>query len=187
MIMEQNVIQKNMWNTASKAGLVLGLISTAYMFITKWTGQADIPAFVSMIITGVLWCAKFGGCIWVMMFFMKMFVAKNPTATNINTRRLGIITAFLSALVYAAFCFADIAYISADFYAEQIDQVMQAAAPMMDSNSLKEIDKMSENLPQLTFFSNLIYCFIYGSILSGILSRNIPSRDPFASYKPDEQ
>jgi hypothetical protein len=64
---------------------------------------------------------------------------------------------------------------------------MQAAAPMMDSNSLKEIDKMSENLPQLTFFSNLIYCFIYGSILSGILSRNIPSRDPFASYKPDEQ
>ena len=32
---------------------------------------------------------------------------------------------------------------------------------------------MSENLPQLTFFSNLIYCFIYGSILSGILSRNM--------------
>lgn len=187
MIMEQNVIQKNMWNTASKAGLVLGLISTAYMFITKWTGQAEMPTFVSMILTGLLWCAKFGGCIWVMMFFMKMFVEKNPSATNISTRRLGIITAFLSALVYAAFCFADIAYISADFYAQQIDQVMQSAAPMLDSNSLKEIDKMSENLPQLTFFSNLIYCFLYGSILSGILSRYIPSRDPFASYKPDEQ
>ena len=64
---------------------------------------------------------------------------------------------------------------------------MQSAAPMLDSNSLKEIDKMSENLPQLTFFSNLIYCFVYGSLLSVILSRYIPSNDPFASYKPDEQ
>ena len=182
--MEQ--FRKNLWNSAAKAGLALGLVSSAYLFINQWTAEIGVPVLTGLL-SFVLWAAKFGGCIWLMMFFMKMFVDKNPTATNINTRRLGIITAFLSALVYAAFCFADTAYISADFYAEQIDQVMQAAAPMMDSNSLKEIDKMSENLPQLTFFSNLIYCFIYGSILSGILSRNIPSRDPFASYKPDEQ
>ena len=58
---------------------------------------------------------------------------------------------------------------------------------MLDSNSLAELDGMMDKLPQLTFFSNLIYCFIYGSLLSAILSRNIPSRDPFASNKPDEQ
>lgn len=95
--------------------------------------------------------------------------------------------AFLSALVYSAISFADVAFISADFYAEQIDQVMQATASMMDSNTLNEMDKMMERLPQMTFFSNLIYCFIYGTLLSAILSRNIPSRDPFADYKPDEQ
>jgi hypothetical protein len=44
-----------------------------------------------------------------------------------------------------------------------------------------------EKLPQITFFSNLIYCTAYGTVLSFILSRNIPSRDPFADYKPDQQ
>ena len=122
-----------------------------------------------------------------MMFFMKKFVAENPEARNSHTRRLGMAMAFLSALVYSAISFADVAFISADFYAEQIDQVMQATASMMDSNTLNEMDKMMERLPQMTFFSNLIYCFIYGTLLSAILSRNIPSRDPFADYKPDEQ
>jgi hypothetical protein len=95
--------------------------------------------------------------------------------------------AFLSALVYSAFTLADVLVISPDFYANQIDQVMQAYAPMMDSNTLAEMDTMTGRFPQLTFFSNLIYCFIYGTILAAILSRNIPSKDPFASYKPDEQ
>ena len=185
--MKQNVFQKNMWNTAGKAGLVLGLISTAYMFITKWTGQVELNAFLAMVLNGLLWILKFGGCIWIMMFFMKKFCLENPEADNISTRRLGSLTAFLSALVFAAFSFADVAFISTDFYAEQIDQVIQSAGPMLDSNSLAELDGMMDKLPQLTFFSNLIYCFIYGSLLSAILSRNIPSRDPFASNKPDEQ
>ena len=49
------------------------------------------------------------------------------------------------------------------------------------------MDTYMENLPQITFISNLIYCFLYGMILSFILSRNIPSKDPFADYKPEEQ
>jgi hypothetical protein len=185
--MEQNVIQKNMWNTAAKAGLVLGLVSTIYMFINRWTGQTEMSAFLSILINGVMWCLKFGGCIWIMMFFMKKFCAENPEADNRNTRRLGTTMAFLSALVYSAFTLADVLVISPDFYANQIDQVMQAYAPMMDSNTLAEMDTMTGRFPQLTFFSNLIYCFIYGTILAAILSRNIPSKDPFASYKPDEQ
>ena len=102
--MEQNVIQKNMWNTASKAGLVLGLISTAYMFITKWTGQAEMPTFVSMILTGLLWCVKFGGCIWVMMFFMKKFSAENPETDNKGTRKLGMAMALLSNRMLMMIC-----------------------------------------------------------------------------------
>jgi hypothetical protein len=61
---------------------------------------------------------------------------------------------------------------------------MQQMAPMMDSNTLNAVDSFMENLPQLTFFSNLIYCFLFGTVLTAILSRNIPSKDPFADYKP---
>ena len=185
--MEQNVIQKNMWNLAGKAGLALGVVSTAYLFINQWIGQAELPAVVTMIVNGVLWCAKFAGCIWLMMFFMKAYASENKDADNSATFRFGMAAAILSALVYAAFAFANVAFISADLFAEQMDVVMQQMAPMMDSNTMAQMDKTMESLPQITFFSNLIYCFIYGMILSFILSRNIPSKDPFADYKPDEQ
>jgi len=176
-----------MWNTAGKAGLILGLTSAAYLLITQWTGQAGLPALVTSLTGGILWLGKFIGCILLMRFFMKKFAAENAAADNAGTFRLGVATSLLSALVFSAFAFANVAFISADLYAEQMDIVMQQMGPMMDSNTMNQMDKMLENLPQITFFSNLIYCFIYGTILSFILSRNIPSRDPFADYKPEEQ
>ena len=187
MNMEQNIIQKNMWNTAGKAGLVLGGISTTYLFITQWMGQAELPAFLTVILTGVLWFAKFGGCIWFMMHFMKSFAAENPEADNRRTFKLGMAIAFLSALVYSAFSFANVAFISPELFTDQMDMLMQQMAPMLDSNTAAQMDKTMQNLPQLTFFSNLIYCFIFGTILSFALSRSIPSKDPFADYKPEDQ
>ncbi len=185
--MEANTIRRNMWNGAAAAGLVLGAISTAFMFATQFLTKAEMSAFLNMILTAILWFAKFGGCIWAMMFFMKKFAAENKDADNRDTRRLGIIAAFLSASVYAAMSFANVAFISSDMYSEQMNMMIQQMAPFMDSNMMTQMDSMMENFPQMTFFSNLIYCFIYGAILSAILSRNIPSRDPFADYKPEEQ
>ena len=187
MNMEQNVIQKNMWNSAAKAGLFLGLVSTAYLFITQSLGQVEIPGFLNSIITFVLWSAKFAGCIWIMRYFMKKFAAENSQVTNSGTFRLGMIMAVLSALVYSAFAFANIAFISPELFESHMEAVMQQMAPMMDSNTQSMMDTYLENLPQVTFLSNLMYCFIYGMILSFILSRNIPSKDPFADYKPEEQ
>lgn len=187
MNMEQNVIQRNMWNSAGKAGLVLGLASVLYLFITQWLGQTGLPAFASLMINGVLWVLKFIGCIWLMMFFMKKYVKETADADNSDTFRFGMATSLLSAIVYAAFSFANISFICPDIFAAQMDQIMQAYSSLLDSNTMSQMEKMIGNMPQITFFTNLIYCFLYGMILSFILSRNIPSKDPFADYKPDEQ
>ena len=176
-----------MWNIAGKAGLVLGGLSAVYLLITQWVEQAEIPAFISIIINMLLWVIKFGGCIWLMKFYMNKYASENPEADNSCTFRAGIAMAFLSALVYSAFSFANIAFLFPDMFTEQMDMLMQQMAPMLDSNTTAEIEKTMQNLPQLTFFSNLIYCFLYGTILSFILSRSIPSRDPFANYKPEDQ
>ncbi len=184
--MEQNVIQKDMWNLAAKAGLVLGIVSAAYVFIVRLTGMAGLPSVASMAVNFLLWGLKFGGCIWLMMFFMKKFAAEHPKAINADTRRFGIITALLSALVYSTFCLADISFISPEYYTQPIEQMLQESAPMLDSNSLSKVDSIMGMLPQLTFFSNLIYCFIYGTIVSAFLSINIPSRNPFENNKSDE-
>lgn len=183
--MEQNIIRKDMWETAAKAGLVLGAVSSVYMFLTQF--MAGATGFIMTTLSFVLWAAKFGGCIWLMSFFMKMFVANHPEVDNKTTFNLGIATAILSALIYSAAAFANVAFISGDAIAEQMDLVMQQMGSMMDSNTTSLLEAYMENLPQITFFSNLLYCFVFGTVLSYILSRNIPNKDPFADYKPDQQ
>ena len=179
--------QKTMWHNAGIAGLALGGVSTVYMFGTQLMTQAGMSGFLLMAFNTLLWIAKFGGCIWLMMYFMKKFAAENTEVENSDTFKFGMASALLSALIFSAASFANVAFISADMFAEQFDTMLQQLAPMMDSNSLASMDKIIGSLPQITFFSNLIYCFIFGTVLSAILSRNIPSKDPFADYKPDEQ
>ena len=183
--MEQNNIRKDLADTAGKAGLVLGLVSTAYMFATQL--MAGTAGFMTSILSFILWAAKFGGCIWLMSFFMKRFAADHPEVDNKTTFRLGMATAFLSALVYSGAAFANIAFISGDLMTEQIELMMQQMGSMMDSNSMTLMETYLENLPVITFFSSMLYCFVFGTVLSFILSRNIPNKDPFADYKPDQQ
>ena len=184
--MEQNALRKKMWEEAGKAGLALGLISTVYLLITSLLGGVEMPTFLNMTLTFILWAAKFAACIWMMLFFMRRYAGINPDADNSATFRFGFITALLSALIYAAASFANIAFISADTYAQQMNLLMEQMEPMMDSNTIEQMDKMMGNMPQITFFSNLIYCFFYGTILSFILSRNVPSRNPFEDHTSDE-
>lgn len=181
--MEQDALQRNMWNSAGKAAIFLGLISSAYLFITQYMEHLKLPAFAGGLLGFILWAAKFGGCIWLMTFFMKKFAGGNSSADNSSTFRFGMITAFLSALIFSAAAFADVAFIHPDKYTEAIDSAMQTYVKMLDSNTMNALDNVMGKLPQITFFSNLIYCFIYGTVLSAILSRSIPSTDPFSDIK----
>lgn len=185
--MESGINRKDFWNEAGKAGLILGAISSVYMFLTQLLTSAGMTGFLSTLLTFVLWGTKFGGCIWIMKLMMKRFSLSNPKISNSDTFRFGILVSLLSAFVYSVVTFVNMAYISADLYAAQMEEVMQIYAQFMDSNMIAEVEKWSGRMPQLTFFSNMIYCTLFGVVLSFILSRNIPSRDPFADYKPDEQ
>lgn len=180
-------IKKALWNHAGTAGFILGLISTASMFAGQFFSTLKLSGGLTSLLSMLLWVAETGGCIYFMLLFMKKFAAECPSADNSSTFRMGMATAFLSALVYSAASFANIAFISADFFTEQYQTLMQQMAPMMDSNSKDLLVKMFDKMPQITFFSNLIYCFMFGTVVSAVLSRNIPSKDPFADYRPDEQ
>ena len=120
-----------------------------------------------------------------MLFFMRKFVKENPQADNSSSFRFGIITSLLSALIYSAASFANTAFINKELFTEQIDMVMQNYARIMDSNTINAMEKMLDMMPQITFFSTLAYCILFGTVLSAILSRNVPSRDPFATSQPE--
>lgn len=177
--------KKIIWDEASRPGLALGMVSVAYMYLNNILGTSGISAGIVSLIGVLLWIAKFAGCIFLMKFFMKKFHTDHPETTNKDVYRMGVVTALLSAFFFASLQFVDMAYLSTEFYAEQYELILQQYSSVMDSNTLNTLKDFMEVMPKYTFVWTLIYCTAFGSVLSAILSRNIPKKDPFADYKPE--
>ena len=168
---------RHIWDHASRAAIVVGAVPVLYLAVTALTGK--LPSLISSIITATLWLAKFIGCIWLMKFFMKRFAAAEEGVTGGDTFKFGAAVALLSALIYSACQLAYVLFINPDIFRTAVDTALSNYSSFLDSGSLSEIDEMMPKLPAITFFVNLIYCTIYGTVISAILSRNIPSSDPF--------
>ncbi len=174
--MKEGVSKGVMWNEAAKTGVVLGIVPIAYMFLTQLTGKiGGGHAVIAGCINFLLWAVKFGGCIWLMTAFMKKFAA-DFGADNSETFRYGVIAALCSSVIVAAFSLANVLIINPDILSTQLDAILESYSSALDSNSLQAVDKVRGIMPEITFFSNLVYCFIFGVVLSLILSRSIPPR-----------
>jgi hypothetical protein len=177
--MEQSNIRSNRWNVAAKYGLVFGAVSIAYFYITHLQ--------IAGIIGFVLWAAKFVGCIKLMQYVMKKFASDNPSAVRSDIFKLGALISCLSALVFSAATVVDILYLFPDYYQAAYATIIDQYSKTLSTENIEMLKTMLANMPKYTFLGNLIYCSIFGTILSFILSRSIPSKDPFHNYKPDEQ
>ena len=177
--MNEKLTRGEIWNSAAVAGLVLGAVSSAYMFITQYLSGLGASIWISGF-SLVLWGVKLLLCVWLMMHFMKSFAARYENADNAAVFRFGMITALCSALIFSAVTLANVLIINPDLIHEQIDAALKIYGSSLDSNSLNALDTVESIMPQVMFFSNLVYCFLYGTVLSAVLSRNIPPRDPFA-------
>jgi len=169
--------KKEFWNAAGGAGLVLGLVSVIFFAANPLV--AKLPPVIAAVINAVLWLAKFVGCILLMQFFMKRFAAASSEVTNSDTFKFGLAVAMFSSLLYSASYLGYVVFINPDLIRDSINMALKQYSSLLDSNSLAAIEEMMPKLPSLTFFTNLVWCFMYGSVLSAILSRNIPSQNPF--------
>lgn len=180
--MEQGINGKSLWDVASKAGLALGAVSCAFMLINPLLAIKSGSVALNLLgsfLGLILWAAKFFGCIWLMKFFMKKLCKDFPDADNMHTRRLGIMAAALSALVYSAFSLAYVSYINPDMFNESFEMILESYSNIMSADELSQIEEIRGDMGRISFFTNFFYCFIYGCILSAIVSRNIPSQNPF--------
>lgn len=143
--------------------------------------------FISSALGFILWAAKFTGCIMLMKYVMNKFAAANPSATNSDVFKLGTLMAMLSALVYSVVTVADQIYIFPEYYQSIYAAMIEEYAKVLPAASVDEIKELLVSAPKIAFVGTFIYCFLFGTILSLILSRNIPPQNPFSNYKPDEQ
>lgn len=175
--------RRSLVNSAALAGAVLGLVSGGYIFITFLLN--NVSGTLAGVAPSLLWIAKFVGCIVLMAYFMKKLVASYSKVSNGTSFKFGMLTAAFSALITAALSFVATEYVFADSVNDQLMLIMKAFSESLDSNSLTVMDGMMQNYSVWSFFSTIIWCFIYGVALSAILSRNIPSRNPFTGGNVD--
>lgn len=180
--MDRIVTGKDIWDSASKSGLALGAVSCAYMALSQLSasgiaGPNKGLAVLISLLSILLWAAKFAGCIILMKLFMTRFASAHPGLTNNDTFKFGAATALLSALIYSGFYLAYVTIIAPDTFATVMETVTESYGSMLTQESIEAAENM--NLASMSFFTNLIYCFLFGTVLSSILSRNIPSRNPF--------
>ena len=182
--MEESYSRKDFWNGAGKAGLVLGLVPVVYMLVEQLLLQdaadtlGNLPA---TLVTFALWLAKFAGCIFLMRWFLQRFAAAHPGVSRRDVYRYGTAIALTSALVYSAFVLAWSKFIDPEMFSRAFEEAASRYSSMMDSNTTEMMESLADKMPVIAFFSNLIYCFLYGTVLSAILAGNVaPDKDPFA-------
>ena len=173
---------RGLWNEAARRGLVLGLVSIAYMAVNALMAKIDASGVGAALlnVAGILlWVFKFYLCIRLMKYFMQRYAAGREDVTNSESFGFGTATALLSALLYSGFSLAWMLFIQPDMFADSLAQAMQMYENMLTADQFESIQELGPRLPTIAFFVNLVWCWLFGTVLAAIFSRNIPSRNPF--------
>ena len=191
----ETISGKAIWNEATKAGLMFGLVSVAYNYISIYLGSLVGSSFLLNFFASVgVWLlrvAKIVGLILLMRARMTRLTRNYSEVTNGDTFLLGIAISALSAIIVAGFTLLDCTVLLPTHYQDVMNQVMAELQPSMDANLRSAMEDVLSNFSGIMFWSTLFYCILYGVILSRILSRRIPAQDPFADFphsdNPDQQ
>ncbi len=191
----ESISGKAIWNEATKAGLMFGLVSVAYNYISIYLGSLVGSSFLLNFFASVgVWLlrvAKIVGLILLMRACMTRLTRNYSEVTNGDTFLLGIAISALSAIIVAGFTLLDCTVLLPTHYQDLMNQVMAELQPSMDANLRSAMEDVLSNFSGIMFWSTLFYCILYGVILSRILSRRIPAQDPFADFphsdNPDQQ
>ena len=188
--MKQTLGNTTLWNEAAKTGAFLGAVSVGCLTLKELAAVSG-SAFLVQAAVIVLWAAEFLGCILLMKNAMLSLRDKYEGVKMADTFRLGRRAALLSGLLLAS---AQVLFLLQTPEAEMTalsDQLSQALPAGIDRD---QMDRAMDNLPLGMFLFQWLYCYLYGTVLSSILSRYIflqklfggpfPPRD---MDMPDEQ
>ena len=171
----EKISSKIISSEAARVALVFGAISGGYVFISGAIAQAESTLLLN-ILSIILWAGKLVGCILLMRFFMKRLMAAYDGVTRQNLLGYGTLIALFSAIITAACSYIAMQYVFPDQIKDAMDSFLQGYSGMMDSNSLDAIEKMEGNFGVISLVSNLIWCFLYGWILSSIMSNSLAGK-----------
>lgn len=187
--MDTTISSRELWNKASVTGLLLALVTIAFLFV------ADLCAKLNSPIAGALMflvdIAKIVVCIVLFRYFLVKLKNGRPNVIRKDLYSYGIKIALCSSILVAGYNLLDILVINPNQVQQAIDSFRTSYAQFADSNTLSALDGIEGKMPIFTFIFSWIWCFVWGWALSSIFSRNlIPS--PFddvrnSSNTPEDQ
>ena len=166
------------WNSAAIAGLVMAVATIAADYLTSLPTLLGATGFAVSILVYLLKFAKIIACVYVFRLLMLRF-HNNFSTDYTRLQHYGLKVALFSSILVAGFSLAQILVINPDTMTQMVQEVESAYQNMMDSNTMAAMEKMMSKLPAITFFSSLIYCYLWGWILSTTFARRLFPIDPF--------
>lgn len=173
--------KKILWNKAAKNGLVLGLFTAVCRILSQGISQSDASTG-TVVLNATIWLVQTGGCIWIMKFLMERLVGQFDGVDNRDTARYGRLLALTSSLIFAACMLFYVVLLAPGTVSEQMDLIYKLYGQYMDENMRASLKSIENNYPQIMFFSTWLYSWLYGIVLSAILSISIPRKAPFAGF-----
>ena len=169
---------KTLWNEAGRVGFVFGGFSSLCLLLKEGAALTG-STFLVQAAAIILWAIEFFGCILLMKKYMLDLRDKFEGVTMVDTYRFGRRVALLSGLILAAVDAVLIMKMPQDTVTSVLSELNTAVAGSLGGVSEDEVGRIVDNLPLYTFIFQWLYCFLYGSLLSAIMSRYIFARDMF--------
>jgi len=159
-----------LWNEAAKAGAYFGAVSVGCLALKEWAGTSG-STFLIQAASIILWAVEFFGCILLMKNVMLSLRDRYEDVKMADTYRLGRRAALLSGLLLASAQVLFILKMPEAQMDEFVNQMMTALP--LGAAGREEVEGIMDKLPVITFFSQWLYCFLYGTVLASVMSRYI--------------
>ena len=156
-------------------GLYLSLVTIIYSLIVA----VMMPE--SFLIKTLLWIIKFGGCLYLLWYFMKRWSSQFDTITYSQSYNYGFIICLLSSVMCACYSYIQVEWL----FPEQTEQAITLAKETMaqqgtlDSATEDIMDRFFGNFGRISMFVSLFYYIIFGSIASAITANFTKKTNPF--------
>ncbi|MCR5018470.1 MAG: DUF4199 domain-containing protein [Bacteroidales bacterium] len=170
--MKEVVDNKTLWNEAARVGIVFGLFSSVCLGLKEAAALTNSTLLVTAAAI-ILWAVEFFGCILLMKKYMLDELEKYEGMTQLQLYKFGRRVALLSGFILAVVNAVLVSLIPDETLAETLNETMAAMPASMQADAEDTMALMMDRFPLLTFLGQWFYCFLYGSILSAIMSRYV--------------
>lgn len=168
----ETINNKIISNEASRTALWFGLISGGFVLLSlplSATGKTAVN-----ILVNILSLAKLVGCIWLMRYMMQKLKSSYEGVGKRELVRYGTRIALFSAIITAAVTYVSYQYLFQGAVTTIFDNMyISLQQSGLDANTAELLNILESKYATYSTLGTLLWCFVYGWILSRILAPRI--------------